>query len=280
MSRRRELDLHLETLGEIREIMAAMKNLSFMESRKLTKFIDAQRQAVQTIERASVDFLRFHPDLLAAPKTGQVLFLIVGSERGFCGDYNEILIQRVIDQCQQLQCQPLWLIVGSKLADKLEQDPRVIGRLTGASVAEEVPVLLQQVVETLDELERSRGIQRVTAAYHDGDQLTLKSLLPPFQELAIPVANHAGPPLLYLPAAQFMAELTDHYLFAALHSLFYSALLAEHQGRVQHLEGALRRLDEQQEQLKVRRNVLRQEEITEEIEMILLSAQALAESIG
>lgn len=43
------------------------------------------------------------------------------------------------------------------------------------------------------------------------------------------------------------------------------------------MEGALRRLDETAAVLGRRMNAFRQEEITQEIEIIMLSAQALAE---
>ncbi len=280
MTRRREVETHLQTLGEIREIMAAMKNLSFMETRKLSAFIEAQQQAVQTIESAGADFLHFYPQLAPVPKAGPSLFVVIGSERGFCGDYNETLIEQAAERCRQWQCQPFWLPVGSKLGEKLAEDKRVISRLPGAAVAEEVPSVLQQVVATLDELERAKQIAGVSAIYHTVDEIKLTSLLPPFQSLEVQPPEKTGPPFLYLPPRQFLTELTDHYLFAALHALFYSALLAEHQRRIQHLEGALKRLDEQSEKLKVKRNILRQEEITEEIEQILLSAQAVATEVG
>jgi F-type H+-transporting ATPase subunit gamma len=62
-----------------------------------------------------------------------------------------------------------------------------------------------------------------------------------------------------------------------LHELFYSALLAENERRLQHLEGALRRVDRKREALTLRGKALRQEEITEEIEIILLSTGLLAQ---
>ncbi len=275
MSRRREVEAHLGTLGEIREIMAAMKNLSFMETRKLSRFIDAQRQVVRTIEAAAADFIHSFPDLLLRPDKDAALYLLVGSERGFCGDYNEALLHRLDSEYRESRDAPRLIVVGSKLADRLDQDNRVIHSLAGASVAEEVPAVLQQVVDIIDVLENRQTLLRVSALHHVEHDVEVTSLLPPFEELPPPPQSQSGAPFLYLDPSVFLSELTDHYLFAALHSLFYNALLAEHQKRIQHLEGALKRLDDQCEQLKRRRNVLRQEEITEEIEQILLSAQAM-----
>ena len=42
-----------------------------------------------------------------------------------------------------------------------------------------------------------------------------------------------------------------------------------------HLEGAIQRLDRETAELELKRNLLRQEEITEEIELLMLSAKRL-----
>ncbi|BCX81839.1 F-type H+-transporting ATPase subunit gamma [Methylomarinovum caldicuralii] len=276
MSKRREVETHLHALEEIRAICAAMKNLSYMETRKLARFIDAQNQAVATVERAAADFLHGYPELRPQPAGEAVLLLLLGSERGFCGDYNEQLLAQLEAHCRRLGCRPRLLVIGTKLAEHLEADPRIAAVLPGAEVAEEVPRILQQVITTLDELEGRFGPVQVSALYTLGHEWKTTALLPPFQNLPPPPPQIQGPPFLYLAPGEFVTALTDQYLFAVLHALFYSALLTEHQRRIQHLEGALRRLDDQREQLKVRLGRLRQEEITEEIEQILLSVQAVA----
>ncbi len=79
------------------------------------------------------------------------------------------------------------------------------------------------------------------------------------------------PPLLNLPPRRFLLLLIEHYLFSSLNEFLYSSLMAEHQQRVRHLEGAQRRIEERIRELTLQRNSLRQEEITEEIELILLN---------
>ena len=60
-----------------------------------------------------------------------------------------------------------------------------------------------------------------------------------------------------------------------LHEIFYSALMAESRARLAHLESTLQRLERDHTDLLRRRNVLRQEEITEEIEVLMLSTLLL-----
>jgi len=99
------------------------------------------------------------------------------------------------------------------------------------------------------------------------------TLLPPFQEPA-PVAPPREAPLLQLPPQHLLLELTDQYLFAALNACMADALMAESHQRVMHLERATQHLETQWQELGRRANTLRQEEIIEEIEVILLSAGA------
>ena len=69
------------------------------------------------------------------------------------------------------------------------------------------------------------------------------------------------------------SDLTDHYLFAVLHEIFYISLMAENQRRLQHLEGAVKHLDDETVNLRRKSQIYRQEEITEEIEVILLNSE-------
>ncbi len=55
----------------------------------------------------------------------------------------------------------------------------------------------------------------------------------------------------------------------------YSSLTAENRQRQAHMDQALQRLEEKAERLRRACNAQRQEEITEEIEIILLSADAM-----
>jgi F-type H+-transporting ATPase subunit gamma len=67
-----------------------------------------------------------------------------------------------------------------------------------------------------------------------------------------------------------LGALLDHYLYSVL-EIIYVSLMAENLKRVRHLEAAVRHLYEKSIALLRKSNALRQEEITEEIEVILLS---------
>ena len=289
MSRRRELMHQQRKLGEAREIVSSMKSLAFMESRRLGQSLDVQRQVVRTMEGAAADFLRFHPDLLPDTDANRMsasarhIFLLLGSERGFCGNFNESLVASLDARAQEASSEQSGVIAfGQKLCNRLEGDRRLIAGLDGAAVLDEVPGALNRLVDTLTELQAGEAPLRLTALFHDPEQEAIVTceLLPPFQHLSPLEDSLNGPPKLNLDPARFLLELVDQYLFATLHEMLFVSMMAENLQRMQHLEGAVRYLDQNLESLQRRGNQLRQEEITEEIEVILLSSANLTPRPG
>ncbi len=282
MSRQNTLRHHLRRLDEIKEIMNAMKNMAYLETRKLAGRLTNLQQMREELEQLATDFLCHHPYPTEFTQAGPQIRLLFGSERGFCGDFNERLLASLPPEANgdaQL------LAVGRKLGSRLDQvQPGGINTLRGAEVAEEVTPLLEQLLAALTDLQPAPGGLRLFAFYHDAssNQPVNRALLPPFLPLQPPprvMAPGPGtcPPLLGLSPDGFFYQLVDHYLFVALHDIAYQSLMAENSARIQHMTGAIRRLDEHAEELTRQYHRARQEEITEEIEVILLNSSAWME---
>jgi len=273
MSRRTEIEQRLRRLDEIADIMTAMKTLALIETRKFNRFMVNQRRLIESIEAASSDFLAFHPAFRGGGQgegESQVLILI-GSERGFCGDFNEAIVA-ALESLPSIR--PRLVVVGRRLAAKLQNRPEVRVRLDGPNVAEEVQPVLNRLMTALHRLQmESAPWKRLSVMAHDPEGGVASHILLPITPAGKPA--FAYPPRLNLDPPLFFAELTEHYLFAKLPGLFYASLMAENRRRLDHMEHALRRMDAKIEDLRRKSNALRQEEIVEEIEIILLSAESL-----
>jgi F-type H+-transporting ATPase subunit gamma len=280
MTRRQDLEHHRQSLAEIRNIMNSMKTLAYMETRKLARFLDAQHAVVGSIEDAAADFLSFHQEILPEADKMIPVYLLIGTERGFCGDFNQALIRHLDTTLEtQASTRPILIVVGRKLQTLLEDDERVSISIEGAGTAEEVTAMLDQIVKKLVGLQQEHGSIALYVLHHGNeDGIIMKKLLPPFQHYLHKAPEFSHPPILNLSPSEFLIELTDHYLFSALHEILYTSLTVENYHRMTHLEGAIKRLDDESEELCRQSNALRQEEIIEEIEVILLSAASLDEA--
>lgn len=305
MSRLRSIERRRASLGEIRDIMNSMKSLAYMEARKLGRLVEAGHARTAAIEAAAADLVYFHADMLPATGKAAAVRILVGSERGFCGDLNQALWQRAASEradtapaadgvagaagdgaatgSDAAPAVPgpalapddaILIAVGQKLRTAIEaEDGRAASYVDGAGIAEEVPGVFARLVRELDALRTEHGPIAVASLHYDSDgRIVTRALLPAFGDLAAPAPAPRHPPDVNLSPSELLLELTDQYLYAGLHDVLFTSLLHENQRRMTHLDAAVRHLDDKSSGLTHQANALRQEEITEEIEVILLSA--------
>jgi len=275
-------------------------------------------------------------EALWPPATGMrppaaALWVLVGSEQGFCGEFNA----RIAARAQDPAGPPLagrWLVVGQRLATRLGEDPRILRRLPGATLADEVPAVLLQLTREINLLlatgEPAGAGLGVLYQEEATNAPCLRQLLPLGGSLAPPGARgmvpsqaidplppaaadplppgasdplspaattpiplaltdplparrlgrshiHPFPPAIHLSPGELLGGLSRHYLYAVLNQVLYSSLTAENRQRQAHMDQALQRLEAKTEGLRRACNAQRQEEITEEIEILLLSADQI-----
>ena len=314
MSRRHALAERLQLYDELREIMKAMRNIAVMEIHRLQRILEAQDITREAIEQAATAFFAGNPHLLPRRTTGAGLLVAIGSERGFCGDFNTTILQRLRAELAAAAQPPAVVLVGARLIQAAQDIPGVALRLAGPAMQEEVRPALASLFSAMAEhahLQRAFTLQGLGIIHHS----------PPNHGVANHgVANHGAanhgaasrnavdrgvashdvathgaaatcyrpaermrelrdrvgaPPELLLPPAQCLQGILEQYLSASMHSVFFGSLTAENHVRLAHMETAVHRLDERIALGRQRQNVLRQEEITEEVEEIMLSTEAL-----
>lgn len=289
MSQQRELNNQIQRLSDIGAIMTALKNLAFMETRKLERHLQAQTRMVDQINQSAQICISHFPGALpnghpqdqpGEPRqAAQQLWLLIGSERGFCGDFN----QRLSHQTQALlqQSKPQGVVtLGYRLNQRPVAGVETLGQLAGASATEETENILIQLTQMLSDLEQQRGPFQLRVLFNhpdanrSGSHISNQQLLPPFQQL-LPTAPRGVPPLISMAPNELLLGLGEHFLFANLKQILYLSQLAENQLRIIHLQGAIKKLEQRLLDLQRRINRLRQEAIVEEIELILINQSTL-----
>ena len=272
MAGRRELERRLAALGDISAILGVMKNLALMETSKLSRVLAAQRGLVESLDDIAADFLAFHPQPSPLPGNAFEVLLLIGSQRGFCGDFNDRLIAALAARPEAHGSSRRIIAVGAKLAGRVPADIH----LDGPHAMEEIGQVIHQVMDALTLLLGRAGKShspRLTALYHDPDSGgTMPRTLVPFDGQSKRTPFPLFPPLLNISPRDFFALLAEQHLLAAIIELFHRSLMAESRFRLNHIEGASRRMERRSTELKRKRNLARQEEIIEEIEAILAGA--------
>lgn len=271
---------HIESLTDISDIMSAMKYLSLMESNKLSRYILHQKRSMQSIELAAKDFLHFYPEFLEEQKTEAHVIVILGSERGFCGNYNDKLLHTLdetVSTTDDIKSNTKIIPIGYKLHNKFENSPACLKKIRGPRLVDEIPEIISELITEISLLASEHQALQLTLLYHSEDYPTpiYHKILPAFQSLEIEKVSYAMPPAINLSKSELFYSLLDEYLFALINQVFYAAFMSENQHRIRHMENALNKLAEKVGNLSLKRNEVRQEEITEELEVIMLSSNTI-----
>lgn len=284
MSKRRDLIKYRGALLEIGEIMKAMKNMALVEQKKMARYYESQKRAIDTLQTIAEDFFPAFPELLPQPhRIDRPLYILIGSERGFCGDFNSTLVGfwENLENSGNLADRYGLILVGNKLESRASHLKQIIQGVPGPSVAEEIyPFILDFLDTVRKSLIEGEPPTSISVFFHMADSLEIekKTLLPiPVSEEKIRSARKrsAVSPLLHLSPRDFFVDLVDSFLVSGLFFAFYSSLLAESKIRMQHMQSALDQLEKKVQELNKQANRLRQEEIIEEIEVILLGSETL-----
>ena len=271
MSQHQSLRRQHQSLSDIGELVGALRNIALVEIRRIEGFVQAQHHATAIIEAAYADFVQDHAAWLQDPAAVDEVWCVIGSERGFCGDLNRQLIDAT--RARRPALAGRLVLVGSQLAQAWTEEGDGITTLAGARFADEVRQVLLSLIATLTPLLQGRGTAAVglRLLYLQEQGVTERRLLPaPLPRQAQPRRSH--PVRLLLPVTAYLEALLAQWLSSALTDALYIALLHENQLRLEHMEQARRRIDERLDALARRSNRARQDEITEEIEVILLTA--------
>lgn len=272
MAGRRELERQLHVLGDIGAILGVMKNLALMEAGKLSRILGAQREMVASLESAAADFLTWFPQPEADADKVLAVLLLVGSQRGFCGDFNDLLLAS-LSLAEEGRPNPLRIAIGAKLSGRLRTD----FNLDGPYAVEEIGQVIHELMKTLDSLlVKADGGQplQLAALFHDPDSggVAVRPLAPFALQTERTDSSPAFPPQLNISPPTFFAQLAEQHLLAAITEMFHCSLMAESRFRLNHIEGASNRMEKRAAELKRQQTLARQEEIIEEIEAILAGA--------
>lgn len=260
MTRARDIDVRLALFDELAGILNAMRSFALAELRRVARRETAQRAADETLALAVADVAPALPQGPAAAGGG--LWVLLGSVRGFCGSFNEDMARHWHDRQPAIGAT---IVVGERLAALLPQSGRIVP-VPGAIGAADATDAIERIVEALDD-PRAQGCATggLVLCLRDDAGVAEWRVLP----IAPPPRAAAGKrPLTYGPLPQVAAGVARHYVFHRLLSGLMHSLRVENQMRLLLMENAMRHIERQREDLQRSRNQLRQEDITEKIELV------------
>lgn len=198
---------------------------------------------------------------MVAPRA---VLLVLGSERGFCGGFNEQLVRALANDQDAYDD---LLLMGGRLVVKLGEGNNGASFPGPTSVDE----ILPRIQEVMDHLAQLSDFFTLHVLSHGEHAVEKKQLLPCTDIPDIAPVVHVDIPCKHGPLFE---ELRWQCVYQELFRAMLMSLQRENRMRLQQMEGAREHLETLINQLHLRLNTLRQQEIVEEIEMILVGQDA------
>jgi len=269
------LQARISNLKELRDLIQAMRALAASHVREADAALVGIRRYVEVVEDAITEAACLVSEINAeaaftSRTSGTHLLLVVFSEHGFVGGFNERLLDRAEEE---LEGQGLWVIGtrGAVLAAErgLETDwSSPMATHSGGVLAITRPIV--------DRLATVATADIVFASYGGAGRFAVvkKNLLPLDPSLLTGSASRK-PPLHQLPPDVLLRRLVSEHLFAEVTRAVMESLTSENAARLRVMESADHNIGDKLEDLVRNEHTLRQEAITSELLDVVIGAEAI-----
>lgn len=270
----------LDTTQEIQSIVRVMKSLSAVSITQFEAAVDALGAYRNTVEkglqvvlhRARANGDPLPPRLLARP-CGPEGFIVIGSDRGMCGRFNETIALFAADR---LRAAPAILgVAGLRAAARLRTAGHEADRLFSLpGSVEGLTDLAQSILIEIDRWQTEEGVRTIHVAHNArGAQSRaaprIAQLLPmPRDELdRLAGADWPGPSLpgFSMSPDALLSWLVRQRMFLGIYEALAQSLASEHAARLAAMQAADRNIEERREEIEGRYRQKRQENITREL---------------
>ena len=276
-----------DTMQSIRGIVRTMKTMSAINAapyEQAARSIDTWRETVLDALHAFLH--RNGPLVQDRPRSLKRILVVMGSDHGLCGNYNELL---AIEAARHLtpDSPARILCVGAQMEDALRGEgmsPETV--LLPPANADGLNRLAGELVTRLEAIRAHAGADdiAVTLVYtqrsaHGRQTPVSQALLPLDAALLYDLAQRPWPsrslPQFSQPAPALLAALVRNLLFATLFRAAAEALVTENAARLARMSQAEQSVDENLEDLRAQTRTVRQSEITTELLDVIVGFEAI-----
>lgn len=263
-----DISAHIHGIQQLGTVVNAMRGIAAARAQQARGQLVAVDGYAATIAVAIGRVLALasasRPD--GARKASRPAIVLFCAEQGFAGAFSERLLDDVVGDLAGAEL----FLVGTRGAT-VARERGITARWTSALPAHSsgIPKLADRVLEALYGRIATGKIDRLDAVFSRwlpgrGGKVERHRLFP-FDLAAFPPAADANLPLINLPAAQLLNDLTADYVHAQLCTAALHAFAAENEARMEAMAAARAQIDRRLTDLQATQSRVRQEEITVEI---------------
>jgi F-type H+-transporting ATPase subunit gamma len=204
--------------------------------------------------------------------------ILIGSEQGMCGNFNEKLMEyldRFTDRLDDTAAKPRLAAVGSRIhSPAAESVYPVDGNFRLPTSPEQIAELVDRVILYIEEWRTKQGLNTIFIInnFHGEENIHEPKgirLLPLdrrlFRQWSSESWEGRSIPLVSMDRKKVLKKLVDQYFYAELFRGFVESMESENAARLASMEAAEKNIQEKLTELRNQYNIRRQQSITSEL---------------
>lgn len=278
----------IEQTKDLSNVIRTMKNISAVNITHFEREVQAVREYYTTIEKGFQILLKKNAENLLPRLEKQNRgkgkgfgAILIGSEKGLCGEFNEKLVQFFHNHSAP-KGEVTIIAIGFKIASRLEKYK--IQSYEFPSTREGISELLRELLKVIRIWIEEKNIKEIGFYYN---ALLSGLLYEPKFELIFPLnlewlkSLQEKPwesrclPTYFMETDELFYELTQELLFISMYRAFIESLASENSGRLSSMQAAEKNIDDRLSELQKNYQLQRQSSITEELLDILSGFEVL-----
>jgi len=269
------LRARISSLQELRDLIRAMRALAASRVQEAHGALAGIRHYVEVVEEAIAEGARLLPQgdgpALRSPAPAASVLVVVCSEHGFTGAFNEALLDRAEAELQPGQGLGIVGRRGAMLAAE-----RGLQAAWSFPMATHVGGILGVTRRVADHLAGASAAQIVFGNYKMGGYFTIECLrILPLDPARLVGSQRLSRPLHHLDPDDLLQRLAAEYLFAEITRAITESLASENGARLRVMEAADHNIGDKLEVFHRQEHGLRQESITSELLDVVTGAEAI-----
>jgi F-type H+-transporting ATPase subunit gamma len=274
------LQARLTSLHELRDLIRALRAIAASRVQEAQGALAGMRRYVETTEDAIAQGAALlprsdgHIALPVSPLAG--VLIVVCSEHGFVGGFNERLLDRAAEVLAPKQS---LVVIGRRGAVMAGERGMTVDR--GFPMATHVGGVLGVTRRVAEHLATVSRAAIVFGEYRRGGnfEAVVRTILP-LDPALLAASERRSPPLHHLAPEILLQRLASEYLFAEISRAVTESLASENGARLHVMEHADRNIGSKLDELRLKEHTLRQESITSELLDVVTGSEAVFASLA
>jgi F-type H+-transporting ATPase subunit gamma len=279
MTRLSEIQSHIANMGELQEIVSAMRSLAAMRVQEAQRALPGIRSYADSMATAigSAMLLMPQPMMETHRGRGQRALILCTAEHGFVGSFNESM-QEAADAA--LKPSDLLFVLGSRGAALAFENNRKVAWTSPmatrpAAAPDAVNRLTNELYARIARGEITR-VEVMFGRYRQGETAAIdRRLLLPLDTASLAASKARQAPLHNLPPRILLEQLMTEYVFALLTEAAVESIASENAARFAAMEAAHDNVSKKLAGLQENARQARQTEITSELLDLLTGSEAM-----